>query len=521
MSRLPSKRVGLWVVVGSLIASGCGTPKNATTAPALPFRGESIIVAAIGDARLATSIAAQRGEWEASREASCRVLDKAVEPTDTAGAHVLIFRADRLGDLVDAGLLAVLPEAIVQPPAAADPDPDRPGHESAADSTSEPTDPLQFSDVIPAFRDQVSKYGNDRLGLPYGGSALVLVYNRSAFQRDENLTAAKTSGLTIEPPKTWTDLDRLAAFFQGRDWDGDGSVDSGIALALGPDPDGVGDATFLARASALGLHRDHYSLLFDSDSMEPRVASPPFVEALGALVALKASGPAGMEHFDIPKAREAFREGRAALLIDRADAVSAWGGGKVKGIGVAPLPGSDRVFEPINKTWEVSSTPNRPSYLPRGGGWLVAVAESARGRPRDAAIDLIKYLTNPETSHRVLADHDLPMLPVRGSQVAQGIPDPRSAPGVDARAWSEAVSKTLLAPRVVPGLRIPEADAYLADLARGRVAAATGEPVDAALQGVAQAWSTRTKALGRSRQLWHYRRSLNRLVTTPKPPPRD
>ena len=68
------------------------------------------------------------------------------------------------------------------------------------------------------------------------------------------------------------------------------------------------------------------------------------------------------------------------------------------------------------------------------------------------------------------------MLPVRGSQVGQGLPDPRSAPGVESRAWSEAVGKTLLAARVVPGLRIPQADGYLADLAKGRVAAAGGEP---------------------------------------------
>ena len=165
-------------------------------------------------------------------------------------------------------------------------DSDDPPEESAADA-------LQFADVVPAYRDQVSKYGSDRMGLPYGGSALVLVYNRPAFEGEANREAARKAGVTLEAPKTWKQLDALAKFFQGRDWNGDGSADHGIALALGRDAEGVGDATFLARAASLGQHRDQYSFLFDADTMAPRIESPPFVEALRDLVALKESGPPG------------------------------------------------------------------------------------------------------------------------------------------------------------------------------------------------------------------------------------
>ena len=60
------------------------------------------------------------------------------------------------------------------------------------------------------------------------------------------------------------------------------------------------------------------------------------------------------------------------------------------------------------------------------------------------------------------------MLPFRISQMSQGLPDPTSAPDVDSRLWSDAVSRTLLSDRVVPGLRIPGAAGYLDDLAKGR-----------------------------------------------------
>jgi multiple sugar transport system substrate-binding protein len=210
-----------------------------------------------------------------------------------------------------------------------------------------------------------------------------------------------------------------------------------------------------------------------------------------------------------------------ALLIDRAECAATWAGG-AKSIGVAPLPGSERVFEPLNKVWDPApkSKPNRPSYLPHGGGWLVGVSASARGLARDAAVDFIRYLASPETSGRLRSDLESPMLPVRASQVSQGLPDPRKAAGVETRAWIDAVSQTFAAPRVVPGLRIPQAEGYLADLSRARVAAMKGEPAAQALRGAADAWAARTKALGVDRQLWHYRRSLNSLVTTPSPPPR-
>jgi multiple sugar transport system substrate-binding protein len=528
MRRFRGNRVGFWLVFFVIgLFAGCGWSGSTSKPAAMPLAGARIVVAAVGDQAVLGTVKAQLGEWQASRGASCTVLDKPVEPA-AGNAHVLVFRGDRLGDLVDAGALMVLPESLVQPPARHGPD----GQDKDSDDAgpAEPPDPdsseaeaLQFSDVLPAFRDQVSKSGPDRVALPLGGSALVLVTNLAAFDRAENRAAAKDAGVALEPPKTWKDLDALARFFHGRDWHGDGenAKRHGIALAFGPDPEGVGDAIYLARAAALGQHRDHYSLLFDSDTMEPRLASPPFVEALEGLVALKAFAPPDAAEFDAEAARLAFRDGKVVLLIDRAERAGRWGGGAVKRIGVSPLPGSERVYDPANKKWETASPPNRPSYLPFGGGWLVAVAASARGREREAAVDFARYLINPETSNRVRSDRDFPMLPVRGAQISQGLADPRSAPGVDPRLWSDAVSKTLLALQIVPGLRIPQADGYLADLAKGRLEAMNGRPAEEALKAVATAWSARTKALGPARQLWHYKRSLNsRLVTTPRPPDR-
>ena len=523
----------LCVTLGILCVSGCSSRESeAKPEPATPsYPGVKLKVGAVDDAALLTGVISQKGEWEASRGGEVGLRDQGPVTLDKVGeVDILLFSAQRLGDLVDAGLLEIIENSVVVPAPRPDADngdrsDDAGGGSSAAESadtsdnsSERPEDAFEYMDIAPVFRDQVVRYGTDRFGLPLGGSALVLVYRGDAFKREANIAAARAQELTLEPPSTWTKLDSLAKFFQGRDWDGDGKPDFGIGLAMAADPEGVANTVFLARAASLGQHPDHFSMLFDTDKMVPRIEGPPFVEALRSLVALKELGPPGMDRFDAAAAREAFRSGKVALLIDRAERASTWSSGRP--VSVAPLPGSERVFEPSRKIWETPSSPNKPSYLPLGGGWLVGVRRGLEGIQQRAAIDFAKYLANPENSNRIRAERAFPMLPVRTTQMSQGLPDPTSAPDVDVRLWGDAVRRTLLTDRVVPGLRIPQAQDYLDELAKGRVAAVGGEAPERALEGVAKAWAVRTEAFGKRRQVWHYRRSLNKLMTSDQPPER-
>jgi multiple sugar transport system substrate-binding protein len=513
------------VPLGAALLSGCPSESPVVKRAATSFRGVALSVGALDDRGILTGVAPLRGEWVASREGEIRLAEEPVTLDTVEAVDVLLFPAHRLGDLVDARALATLPDEMVLPPRPVESEAENQSNEQGsghlARVRNEDAGSFVYADIAPAYRDLVTRYGSERLALPCGGSALVLVYRRDAFEQPTNVAAARQRGLVLEPPATWAQLDELAKFFHGRDWNGEEGPDRGIALALGPDTEGVADATFLARAASLGQHRDHYSLLFDSDSMTPRIDSPPFVEALAGLVALRQFGPPGAEQFDARAARAAFRTGRVAMLVDLAEQAAGWSHRKPIGaapLGVAPLPGSERVFEPVMKSWQTCSPPNAPSCLPRGGGWLVGINRRLSGTALEAAVDFVKYLTNSENLNRLRAEPSFPMLPVRASQMGLGLPDPTSAPDVDSQKWSEAVRRTLMADRVVPGLRIPQTAAYLADLARGREAALRGESSQKALQGVAQAWAKRTAELGPKHQLWHYRRSLNTLATLPGPP---
>lgn len=522
MRTVDGRTVGGWiralpVVLGLCWTFGCSSREAETPQSARPsFQGITLTLGAVGDSEILAGIEAQRGEWTASREGDLELAQQSVDPSDPSGAaafDAIVFPGWEMGNLIDRELLEQIPNAVVLPPQqSAKADENRHGDDDEEEG-------YRYQDLAPAFREKAGKYGPDRYALPIGGSALVLAYRLDVFQDEANVAAAKEAGIELEPPATWEELDAIAGFLQDRDWDGDGSPNFGLAAALGGDAEGVANATFLARAASLGWHRDQYSFLFDSDDMAPRIASPPFVEALKAITSWKEVGPPGAEAFDIAAARLAFSKGEAAMLIDRAEKAAEWSGGKL--IGVAPLPGSNRVYEPLRKIWEESSSINRPTYLLRGGGWLVGVRKGLDEAKREAAFDLALYLTEADVATRVGAERTFPMLPVRSSWMGRGLPDPSSAPDVDPRLWSDAVSRSLLTDRALPGLRVPDADGYLADLSQGRIDAISGaKEADEALGDVASAWIERSQRHGPKRQLWHYRRSLNALATLPNPPKR-
>ncbi len=505
--------VGLFAAVallGLLGMVGCDFGKDEVKDTSRSFPGTTITVATAGDPDALTAVKVWKTTWERDTGGTVHFVAKPVSAEDLGGADVVLFPGEKTGELVDRKVVDGLRDSTVRPPI-------------PLGTEVQPVDPLAFSDIVPAFRELVSKYGEERMGLPLGGSALVLVYRRDAFESDANKAAAKEKGIALVPPKTWEDLDALIRFFHGRDWDGDGQPESGIAASLGVDPEGVGDAILLSRAAALGQHPDHYALVFNPDTLEPRIASPPFVEALTAISAWKGLAPPQVETFNADAARTAFRSGEAAFLIDRAERASLWTDPKKPAsVVVAALPGSPRVYEPDLKVWQkASSGLNRAPYLLHGGGWLVGMSATTSGKKRLAALDFLRALAGPETARGLLTEPSFPMLPTRNAQLGSGLPDSRSALGVDSRSWGIAVAQTITSPRVVTGLRIPGTDAYLAELTKARVAALGGVPAESALQEAARAWDAISKKLGVPRQLWHYRRSLNKVVTDPEPPARD
>ena len=144
---------------------------------------------ALDDPAILTGVSPLRGEWEASRGGEIAMVEKPVAAESPLAADVVIFSGERLGDLVDAGRWRSFPTRRSCRP-------NRPGPIRATPVDREPeaagereADSFQYMDFAPAFRDQVSRYGEDRLALPCGGSALVLAYRRDVFENEGNRSA--------------------------------------------------------------------------------------------------------------------------------------------------------------------------------------------------------------------------------------------------------------------------------------------------------------------------------------------
>ena len=202
--------LGLLASLGTV--PGCFNRGPSSATPANPsFAGVKLGVAALGDTAILAGLLPQRGEWVASRGGEITIREEPIRSLENlSDVDLLIFPGQEMGKLVDADVLDVIPNQAVLPA-----QPREDASEPAGQTSEEPpTDAFQYNDLAPVYRDQVSKYGSDRLGLPLGGTALVLVYRRDAFTRPANLAAAGAAGIKLEPPQPGVSSTLLRSFFR-------------------------------------------------------------------------------------------------------------------------------------------------------------------------------------------------------------------------------------------------------------------------------------------------------------------
>ena len=113
-------------------------------------------------------------------------------------------------------------------------------------------------------------------------------------------------------------------------------------------------------------------------------------------------------------ARESFRTGKVALLIDRAERAADLVA-RQAGRGRSACPARSASSSRSAKNGRRHRRRTHRAILPHGGGWLVGINGRLTGTQLEAALDFAKYLANPENSNRLRAERTFPMLPVRTS----------------------------------------------------------------------------------------------------------
>lgn len=391
-------------------------------------------------------------------------------------ADVVLYPSALLGELAERGLIEPLDSEDV-----ADPVFDRQG-------------------IFELIRLREIVWGSKVYAVPFGSPQFTLLYRADIFDR-----------LQLEPPTTWEQYQAIAEQLSDRSVLGEAAFpDSepwyGAVEPLAPSWAG---ATLLSRAASYARHRNQYSTLFDFNSMEPLIATPPFERALDELVSIAGKSD---KKYTLAEVRRLFLSGQSAMAItwpSRADDASTetitdrddW-------IGIAELPGSPEVYNHRTQSWEQRTADESPHVsLIAVDGRLGSVTKDCRRKKQ--ALGMLFMITgvelgvtiSPASSHTTL---------FRESQLGQASAwVNQEIEGSPARQYGEVVQSAQNRNAWIDAIRIPGRTEYIAALDRAVDSVLAAEATSSeALKTAAAEWNRITDSIGRESQQHAYMRSL-------------
>jgi len=183
--------------------------------------------------------------------------------------------------------------------------------------------------VAPAVA-KLMKWGDTWYGTNNDHDAQVLYYRRDIIE-DPEWQAKFEEEMGHPMPvamDTWEDVLEIAQFFNGKDWNGDGDPDNGIALHL--KVGGQGFFHFMAISAPYvvipypgdpptKVTKYHNVYWFDPETMEPLINSPGHVRALEMVLALSKAGSPAMWGWSLGEAWADFLSGNAVMTFSWGD----------------------------------------------------------------------------------------------------------------------------------------------------------------------------------------------------------
>lgn len=473
-----------WLALLSCSLVGCsGDPPTIASKQPPPPREIDLHVLVVDDPALATAIGALRAEWKARthahlniREISAAELIAMNSLADSTDA--IIYPSDQLGLLATRDWVAPLPTDYAK------------------------SQELGWSDLFELLQVAEATWGQVPYAVPFGSPVLTCFYRADLLERFKK-----------RPPRTWAEYHDLAEFFHNRQNLADlaPAAEASWYGVIEPWAKGWSGRVLLARAASYAKHRDHFSTLFQIDTMAPLIGGPPFVRALEEMVKDARLSSANQLELDPAGVRREFFAGHAALALSwpsRCGANDDPVGEKRLAIGFEELPGSDETYNFAAKSWERhhGDESGRIPLLCLSGR-LGSVARTA-AHP-DHAFQLLSWLTGRQWGNRVSSTSPATTL-YRHSQIK--IAHDWLDPPIDAQAaaqYAHSVEAALSRQAYLFALRIPGQEKYLAalDTAVEQVVLGHQSPSDALQQTVA-AWQAITDKLGADAQRKAYRQSL-------------
>lgn len=488
-----------WLLMLIATFVGC-TSGNESKSPAdsaeetASLSGVELRLVVVDDPELAEAVRLLRGEWQGSTGAKLEISEQTAAELLGAkelSADAVIYPVECLGELAERDWLAPIPKATLDDPT------------------------LAWLDIFEADKSRLATWGTEAYAIPFGAPLLTCCYRADLLKK-----------LDRDPPETWAQYQELVELLADRGKLGDAAppADQPWFAAAEPLAEGWAGRTLLARAAAYAKHRNHYSTLFDMESMAPLIAGPPFVKALDELAAAAKYGAESKLDFGPEQARQALARGQCALALtwpaparseELVQSTTASGDQATQGepapdleIGFIELPGASEVYNLGSKAWDKRRPQDNPRVPLLGvSGRLGSIAK--KSTKVDAAGQLLAWLSGPQWGQRVASASKATTL-YRTSQLAA------PAEWLDLKVeepaalqYAEAAHQSMSQEESLTVLRIPGRERYLAalDQAVRKVVAGESES-QAALDEVAETWRQITAEFGLEAQRNAYRRDL-------------
>lgn len=373
----------------------------------------------------------------------------------------------------------------------------------------------EIEDVQPAPQSLLA-YDGRKYMVANDHDGQVMYYRRDLFDDPQHQAAFQTQyGYPLDVPQTWDQFRDIAAYFDGKDLNGDGQPDDGLTMHL--KVGGQGMFHFISFAAPFVIGPENPNLFwFDPESMHPLLDSPGHVRALETMIDLVQFGPKEMLNWDLGQSWDHFLRGEAALTFTFGDlgALAQQEGSHIKGaIGAAPLPGTMAYYNLQTEEWVETAVPNRIGNT-TGGSWAGIISKFSDAP--EATYYLLALLASKEKSLIFAArgwDGVDPgrfshYLPPNGTADL----DDYLAAGWDATdvlLYTNAYYETFNNRYQIPYLRIPGTFGYLTALDIHLYEAAQGHvTAEAALKETVLDFEELTNRLGRDNQAEVYRASL-------------
>lgn len=228
---------------------------------------------------------------------------------------------------------------------------------------------FDYEDIVPAYRNGISKYKEETLGIPTAGETRFIAYRKDLFEKYGK-----------QPPKTMDEFLELAKFFNGKE----------------KDLYGVSMRAQRGIHAASGLMTIMYNFgggFINQKTDEVTINDPKTIEAMQFYVDLLKNAPKDVASYTHEEALSAFTSGKAAMWLDATALANR-----------ILDPNSSKVYDKVGFVPTPEGPGGRASAL---AGWNMSI--SSLSKNKNAAWAFIVYMNSKEKAKEYVTNGGIPV----------------------------------------------------------------------------------------------------------------